>query len=136
MGIMQREGQGGSTRFYLECKPRINDLRFGFCKGISLNPLFWFKILRPGGKSGSTATVPSPSTRGVTPARGGMGSERRGCRCSASNHTMVLVPGSRGARLRTGRLMGRVATRWAAGRAAREGKAGGRPDFGPLPNKN
>jgi hypothetical protein len=46
---MRHEGQGVSTRFYLESKPRINDLQFGFRKGISLNPLFRLGILRPGG---------------------------------------------------------------------------------------
>jgi hypothetical protein len=66
---MRHEGQGVSTRFYLESKPRINDLQFGFRKGISLNPLFRLGILRPGGGggSGSTATAPGHSTHGATP---------------------------------------------------------------------
>jgi hypothetical protein len=115
---MRREGQGVSTRFYLKSKPRINDLWFGFRKGISLNPLFWFKILRPGGKSDSTATAPGPSIHGATPARGGIGSQRRGGRRSTSNHTVALVPRSWGARPGTSRLMGRATAHWATGWAA------------------
>jgi hypothetical protein len=88
---MRREGQGVSTRFYLESKPRINDVQFGFRKGISLNPLFQFK---------------------ATTARGGTGSERRGGRRSASTHMAALMPGSRGARPGTGRLMGHAVARW------------------------
>jgi hypothetical protein len=57
---MRHEGQGVSTRFYLESKPRINDLQFGFRKGISLNPLFRLGILRPGGGGDLAPLQPRP----------------------------------------------------------------------------